>query len=180
MGLYNEHLLQQLLTQDHKKYLEDLFQQALTFEAAEQELLKRPELGTAVNSVNVFNQGSRKLKSTIKGQRSTNKPTDPRTHPPRQATQPSSCNSCGKNHAHSTCRFHNAKCLKCGKVGHIQRVCKSTPLAVVYSNTSTQSSNSSQQSAGYSQQPIASSAVVTLSHSCEEIPPIFQISQLVF
>ena len=41
MGLYNERLLQQLLTHDHKKSLEDLFQHALTFEAAEQESLKR-------------------------------------------------------------------------------------------------------------------------------------------
>jgi len=180
MELYNECLLQQLLTQDHKTSLEDLFQQALTFEAAEQESLKCAESGTAANSVNAFNQGSRKLRSTIKGQRSTNKSTDPRTCPPRQATQPGSCNSCGENHACSTCHFCNAKCLKCGKVGHIQRVCKSTPLAVVYSNTSTQSLNSSQQSAaaGYSQQPIASSAVVALSHSSKDIPPIFQILQL--
>jgi len=105
MRLYNGHLLQQLLTQDHNKSLEDLNHQALTFEAAEQESLKCDESGTAANSVNAFNQGSRKLKSTIKGQHSTNKPTDPRTCPPRQATQPGSCNSCGENHARSTCRF---------------------------------------------------------------------------
>jgi len=175
MGFYNEHLLQQLLTQDHKKPLEDLFQQAFTFEAAERESLKCAESGTAANLVNAFNQGSRKLKSTIKGQCSTNKPTDSRTHPPRQATQPGSCNSCGENHACSTCHFCNVKYVKCRKVGHIQRVCKSAPLTVVYSNTSTQSLNSSQQSAGYSQQTIASSAVVTLLHSSEEIPPVFQI-----
>ena len=35
MGLYSECLLQQLLTHDHKKSLKDLFQHALTFEAAE-------------------------------------------------------------------------------------------------------------------------------------------------
>ena len=40
MGLYNERLLQQLLTHDHKKLLKDLFQHPLTFEAAEQESLK--------------------------------------------------------------------------------------------------------------------------------------------
>ena len=39
MGLYNERLLQQLPTHDHKKSLEGLFQHALTFEAAEQESL---------------------------------------------------------------------------------------------------------------------------------------------
>ena len=35
MGLKNECLLQQLLTKDHKKPLEELFQLASTFEAAE-------------------------------------------------------------------------------------------------------------------------------------------------
>jgi len=40
MGLRNEHLLQQLLTQDHTKSLDQLFQVATTFEAAENEALK--------------------------------------------------------------------------------------------------------------------------------------------
>ena len=40
IGLYNKHLLQQLLTHDHKKSLKDLFQHPLTFKAAE---LKRSE-----------------------------------------------------------------------------------------------------------------------------------------
>ena len=35
MGLYNERLLQQLLTHDHKKSLEDLFQHTLMFKATE-------------------------------------------------------------------------------------------------------------------------------------------------
>ena len=39
MGLCNKRLLQQLLTHDHKKPLEDLFQHALKFEAAEHEYL---------------------------------------------------------------------------------------------------------------------------------------------
>ena len=37
MRLYNEHLLQKLLTHDHKKLLEDLFQHSLTLEAAEKD-----------------------------------------------------------------------------------------------------------------------------------------------
>ena len=41
MGLYNEHLLQQLLTRDYKQLLEYLFQHALPFKAAEQESLRR-------------------------------------------------------------------------------------------------------------------------------------------
>ena len=43
MGLYNEHLLQQLLTRDHKKSIDNLFQHALTFKAAEQDSLKHAE-----------------------------------------------------------------------------------------------------------------------------------------
>ena len=61
MGLYNERLLQQLLSQDHKKSLEDLFQHTLTFEAAEQELLKRADSGTT-NSVNALSQRHKKSK----------------------------------------------------------------------------------------------------------------------
>ncbi|VDP82144.1 unnamed protein product [Schistosoma curassoni] len=36
------------------------------------------------------------------------------------------CLSCGKFHARNSCVFRNAKCFKCGKVGHIQSVCKAT------------------------------------------------------
>ena len=43
MGLRNERLLQQLLTQDHTKPLADLLELARTFEAAERETLKQGE-----------------------------------------------------------------------------------------------------------------------------------------
>nr|CAH8860592.1 unnamed protein product [Trichobilharzia regenti] len=36
------------------------------------------------------------------------------------------CLSCGKLHLRSTCRFRGAKCYKCGKVGHIKTVCRSS------------------------------------------------------
>nr|CAH8820156.1 unnamed protein product [Trichobilharzia regenti] len=36
------------------------------------------------------------------------------------------CLSCGKLHLRSTCRFRGAKCHKCGKVGHIKTVCRSS------------------------------------------------------
>ena len=96
MGLYNEHLLQQLLSQDHKKSLEDLFQHALTFEA---ESLKRAESGVTT-SVSVLEH---------KKSKSTAKPLE--THPPKQLTQltkavqPGLCNGCGENHARSMCHF---------------------------------------------------------------------------
>nr|CAH8820243.1 unnamed protein product [Trichobilharzia regenti] len=36
------------------------------------------------------------------------------------------CLSCGKIHLRSTCRFMGAKCHKCGKIGHIKTVCRSS------------------------------------------------------
>ena len=159
MGLYNERLLQQLLTHDHKKSLEDLLQHALTFEAAEQESLKRAETSTDNSTtVNAFKQQSKKGKQ----RNSSRYPTERRVHNSRQATEQHSCASCGGNHPRSTCQFRNAKCHRCGKSGHIQKVCRSTTAVV----------NSSHK---------AESAVVPLSHSTdtgEEIPPMFQILQL--
>ena len=35
------------------------------------------------------------------------------------------CSCCGKRHLSSTCRFKNATCYACGKVGHIKAVCRS-------------------------------------------------------
>ena len=66
MGLYNERLLQQLLTHDHKKLLEDLFQHALTFKATEQESLKRAETADNTTTVNALNQPPRKNRSAPK------------------------------------------------------------------------------------------------------------------
>ena len=51
MGLRNERLLQQLLTQDHRKPLVDLLELARTFEAVERETFKQgdadPRIGVA-------------------------------------------------------------------------------------------------------------------------------------
>ena len=71
------------------------------------------------------------------------------------------CASCGGSHFRSTCHFRNAKCRKCHKIGHIQKMCHSST-AVVQSGHSTDS------------------AVVTVSPSLEvdDIPPMFQILQL--
>ena len=44
MGLWNECLLQQLLTQDHKKLLEELLEVARVFEAAEHKSFKHVDL----------------------------------------------------------------------------------------------------------------------------------------
>ncbi|VDP18329.1 unnamed protein product [Schistosoma margrebowiei] len=46
------------------------------------------------------------------------------------------CLSCGKFHLRNSCAFRNAKCFKCGKMGHIQSVCKAT---VHFASSSTKS-----------------------------------------
>ncbi|VDP42042.1 unnamed protein product [Schistosoma margrebowiei] len=46
------------------------------------------------------------------------------------------CLSCGKFHPRNSCAFRNAKCFKCGKIGHIQSVCKAT---VHFASSSTKS-----------------------------------------
>ena len=61
MGLYNECLLHQLLTHDHKKSLDNLLQHALMFETAKQESLKRAETSTDNSTtMNSFKQQSKK------------------------------------------------------------------------------------------------------------------------
>ena len=80
MGLYSEHLLQQLLTHDHKKLPKDLLQHALTFEAAEQEPLKRVETSTDnTTTVNALNQQPRKnrsAKATMISHNSSKQPSE--------------------------------------------------------------------------------------------------------
>ncbi|VDO85688.1 unnamed protein product [Schistosoma margrebowiei] len=46
------------------------------------------------------------------------------------------CLSCGKFHPRNSCALRNAKCFKCGKIGHIQSVCKAT---VHFASSSTKS-----------------------------------------
>ena len=36
-----------------------------------------------------------------------------------------SCYRCGKNHLPDECNFKGAKCFSCGKIGHIQKACRS-------------------------------------------------------
>ncbi|VDP64990.1 unnamed protein product [Schistosoma curassoni] len=48
------------------------------------------------------------------------------------------CLSCGKSHSRNSCAFRNAKCFKCGKIGHIQPACEAT---VHFASNSTKSCN---------------------------------------
>ncbi|VDP54701.1 unnamed protein product [Schistosoma curassoni] len=36
------------------------------------------------------------------------------------------CLSCGRFNSFNSCKFHNSKCFKCGDIGHIQSVCRTT------------------------------------------------------
>ncbi|XP_058028035.1 uncharacterized protein LOC131192675 [Ahaetulla prasina] len=48
--------------------------------------------------------------------------------PTEQKPQTAPCLGCGENHPRSLCHFKTAVCRKCGKRGHLARVCRSTPL----------------------------------------------------
>ena len=82
---------------------------------------------------------------------------------PAQPGAAKQCTSCGGNHFRSTCRFRNAKCHRCGKIGHIQKVCHSQSTGVVQSTPHS-----------------ADSAVVTLSPTQEvkDIPLMLQLINL--
>ena len=165
MGLRNERLLQQLLTQDHTKSLDELFQIAATFEAAERETVQRAESSAS---------GSDSTVSAMKTSRPHKGYLSKQTRLPRQyqnsskqqtRSQPQTqtkCASCGGDHPRKTCRFYNAKCNHCKKIGHIARVCGSKAAVVTQ------------------QQQPDESAVVPISSKQHQIdiPPMFQILQL--
>ena len=96
MGIHNERLLQQLLTQDHRKALDDLVEIARTFEIAKKESLRRAEDSSTSNpsTVSVAATNSKATKKTVPSQ-----PT--RGNSKRQNSQSGrtgQCASCGGNH----------------------------------------------------------------------------------
>ena len=111
--------------------------------------------------MNAFNQQPRKNRST-KATNNRNVNKQPAERKVQNTEHQYWCSSCGANHPHSTCHCCNAKFHWCGKIGHLQKICRTTT-AVVNSF------------------PQPESAVVTLSHSTnttEDIPPMFQVLQL--
>jgi len=60
-------------------------------------------------------------------------------HKPRVVVQNSfgkyACFSCGGPHRRSVCKFREAKCHKCGKIGHIQKVCHQKTVQFVGSSS---------------------------------------------
>ena len=149
MGLRNERILQQLLTQDHTKSLDELFQLATTIEAAERETVKRSEVDRTTEeepSVSAL-RNSQPPKGTQNKQSRLPRRQQQRA-PRKQHTD--KCASCGGNHARKTCRFISAKCHNCGKIGHIARVCGAKTVVIT------------------EQQP-SESAVVTISQNSKQL-----------
>ena len=158
MGLKNEGLLQQLLTKDHKKPLEELFQLALTFEAEEKNCLNKP---TSVQPAAApewqlpeTETPSRSRDVTCRG---GNYPTNHKYKPDMNNSNVTLlCASCGGSHLHNTCKF----CITIvgNKAIIICKVCRSTAGVVQFTIQS------------------PDSAVVPLSNPQQEdhIPPMFQ------
>ena len=146
--------MQQLLTQDHTKSLDELFQLATTIEAAEQETVKRSEVDRTTEeepSVSAL-RNLRPPKGTQNKQ--SGLPWRQQQWAPRKQ-HTGKCASYGGDHARKTCRFISAKCHNCGKIGHIARVCGAKTVVIT------------------EQQP-SESAVVTISQNSKiqmDVPP---------
>ena len=100
MGLRNERLLQQLLTQDHRKPLTEQVELAHTLEAAKRESLKRVDTNKSDATV----AASSKAKSQGQPPKST-KSSRRRPVGDHQATgnSPLQCASCGGEHSQNNC-----------------------------------------------------------------------------
>ena len=152
MGLRNERILQYLLTQDHTKSLDELFQLATTTEAAERETVKRSEVDRTTED-----GGAISIQSALRNPRLTKGTQNRQAELPRRQQQRTSkkqhtgkCASCGGDHARKACRFISAKCHNCGKIGYIARVCDAMTVVIT------------------EQQPIES-AVVTISQNSKQL-----------
>ncbi|VDP46815.1 unnamed protein product [Schistosoma margrebowiei] len=72
------------------------------------------------------------------------------------------CSCCAKFHSRNSCAFRNAKCLKCGKIGHIQSVCKAT---VHSASSSTKSCNSNLNNSDVSSDHLSLSTISKVSET---------------
>lgn len=93
----------------------------LTFDAAVQEALLVTESSVAASQLQNNNCCSEI--DTVKTLTKRIEQEDSQCHlnTPSQCYK---CSSCGGRHIRSKCRYLNAKCFNCGRIGHISRVCK--------------------------------------------------------
>ena len=79
---------------------------------------------TSRESITLFHQRRRDPKP-FQHRRPENDPRK-RADQTRPVKDINECMSCGQMHLRSSCRFRNATCHACGKVGHIRKVCRQT------------------------------------------------------
>ena len=96
MGLRNERLLQQLLTQDHTKPLAELMELAHTFEAAERETFKRVDTSNSESSVAA---SKAKAQGHLKSNRRRQGEKQLAQSSPSGNFQSLQCASCGGEHS---------------------------------------------------------------------------------
>lgn len=99
-------------------------------------------LAVTVENPVLFN--SNKLHSVPKAERRKIKPSinsrniHGKSHTSVKPNALGKCDSCGGNHARQTCKFRQAKCHSCGKLGHIQSVCRNHQSNCKYASNSTE------------------------------------------
>ena len=110
-----------------------LTRRALTFEQVTQILETWEDVNTAVSSQEPARVLYHERSTPDKAQKPFNrgrKPRENRHFKQQHLLKPNnSCNSCGGLHLRSNCKFRDAECRRCHKTGHIQRVCRSAPVA---------------------------------------------------
>ncbi|UYV79065.1 hypothetical protein LAZ67_17000981, partial [Cordylochernes scorpioides] len=108
VGVRSENLQKRLLQEGNDATLDKIYEIALSYEAAERDLLHR---------YNYF-EFCRPVLSMKKVAYA-----DANVHDVKKLN--SACSHCGRhNHLSNKCFFKNAKCHECGKIGHIKPACK--------------------------------------------------------
>ena len=115
-GLYNEGLQKRLLCED--KPLSDIVKLAQGIEVAAKGSDIIHGSKSEVHHVRTFH------KPTTVPRQSHRRPVPKKANPPTPRTP---CGRCGEMHFSDTCKFRDAQCFGCGKLGHIRKVCRSKP-----------------------------------------------------